>query len=68
MLTLALELPGWEFERSTFIISDAQPRAKTDRAIGEDEVQREAAVPIVQPFGNKEAGAGFCHGHKNCPA
>lgn len=53
MLTLALQLSCFEFERSTFIISNMQPRAKTDKAIWKDEVQQEAGIPIVQPFGNR---------------
>lgn len=53
MLTLALELSCFEFERSTFIISNAQPKAKTDKAIWKDGVQQEAGIPIVQPFGNR---------------
>lgn len=52
MLTLALELSCSEFERSTFIISNTLPGAKTDKAIWKDEVQQEAGIPIVQPFGN----------------
>lgn len=36
MLTLAIKLSCFEYERTTFIISNMQPRAKTDKAILKD--------------------------------
>lgn len=51
VLTLAIELSCSEYERTTFIISNMQPRAKTDKAILKDWVQKEAGIPIVQPLG-----------------
>lgn len=68
MLTLALQLSCFEFERSTFIISNTQPRAKTDKAIWKDEVQQEAGIPIVQPFGNRTVEQFFYQSHKCCSA